>query len=179
MSRRNWFGSLSARPHRSAPCDRQTRLIFEPLGLLALNLKEEKMQIKLMAFLTFAMGALPTMRHTRYLVPALLTLVTACSTPRDPYQHYPNIPGEVLIDNDHVVVQRFIVEPGAWEGIHSHPGKQIYIHVRGGEWTVRGGGKETVGTSADGSVGWMDAVDLSEQHESGNTTIELIWVTLK
>ena len=60
MSRRNWFGSLSARPHRSAPCDRQTRLIFEPLGLLALNLKEEKMQIKLMAFLTFAMGA-PTL----------------------------------------------------------------------------------------------------------------------
>jgi hypothetical protein len=39
-----------------------------------------------------------------------------------------------------------------------------------------------VGNSADGSVGWMDAVDLSEQHESGNTgntTIELIWVTLK
>ncbi len=102
----------------------------------------------------------------------LIVLATTYSTPRDPYQHYPNIPGEVLIDNDHVVVQRFIVEPGAWEG----------IHVRGGEWTVRGGGKETVGNSADGSVGWMDAVDLSEQHESGNTgdtTIELIWVTLK
>ncbi len=112
----------------------------------------------------------------------LIVLATTYSTPRDPYQHYPNIPGEVLIDNDHVVVQRFIVEPGAWEGIHSHPGKQIYIHVRGGEWTERGGGKETVGNSAAGSVGWMDAIDLSEQHESGNTgdtTIELIWVTLK
>ena len=111
-----------------------------------------------------------------------ITKTTKPKTPRDPYQHYPNIPGEVLIDNDHVVVQRFVVEPGAWEGIHSHPGKQIYIHVRGGEWTVRTGGKETVGTDADGSVGWMDAVDLSEQHESGNTgntTIELIWVTLK
>jgi hypothetical protein len=31
-------------------------------------------------------------------------------------------------------------------------------------------------------VGWMDAIPLSEAHESGNTgdtTIDLIWVTLK
>ena len=34
----------------------------------------------------------------------------------------------------------------------------------------------------DGAVGWMNAVDLSEEHESGNTgdtTIDLIWITLK
>jgi len=33
-----------------------------------------------------------------------------------------------------------------------------------------------------GSVGWVDAVDFSAAHESGNTgntTIDLIWVTLK
>ena len=36
--------------------------------------------------------------------------------------------------------------------------------------------------SETGSVGWMDPVDMSEAHESGNTgdtTIDLIWMTLK
>jgi hypothetical protein len=34
----------------------------------------------------------------------------------------------------------------------------------------------------DGEVGWMEAVDFSEGHESGNTgdtTIDLVWITLK
>ncbi|HCQ05134.1 MAG TPA: hypothetical protein DIT99_32735, partial [Candidatus Latescibacteria bacterium] len=34
----------------------------------------------------------------------------------------------------------------------------------------------------DGAVGWMEAIPLSEGHESGNTgdaPIDLIWVTLK
>ena len=95
---------------------------------------------------------------------------------------YPNIPGELLLENDKVVVQKFIVEPGQWEGVHTHPGDQIYIHIRGGEWTVRTGGQETVSNSADGSVGWWEAIGADEQHESGNTgdtPIELVWVTLK
>ena len=32
---------------------------------------------------------------------------------------YPNIPGELLLENEHVVVQSFTIEPGQWEGIHS------------------------------------------------------------
>ena len=97
---------------------------------------------------------------------------------------YPNIPGELLLENDHVVVQKFVVEPGQWEGVHSHPGEQVYVHVKGGVWSGRRDGSERVGTrsSPDGSVGWMEAVELSEQHDSGNNgdePIELIWVTLK
>ena len=97
---------------------------------------------------------------------------------------YPDLPGEVLLENDRVVVQRFIVEPGQWEGIHSHPGDQVYVHVRGGVWSGRRNGRESIGTqpSRTGSVGWMEAVELSEQHNSGNTgdtAIELIWITLK
>jgi hypothetical protein len=40
----------------------------------------------------------------------------------------------------------------------------------------------TTNTRADGHVGWTDAIDISEEHESGNvgeTTIDLVWVTLK
>jgi predicted metal-dependent enzyme (double-stranded beta helix superfamily) len=97
-------------------------------------------------------------------------------------QHYPNVEGEVLLENDRVIVQKFVIAPGQWEGVHPHPGNQLYVHIRGGEWTVRFGDKKTTSTSPDGSVGWMDAVSLSQDHESGNTgatPIEFLWVTLK
>ena len=51
---------------------------------------------------------------------------------------YPNLAnpdGEVLLENERVVVQRFVVGPGEWEGIHSHPGDQLYVHVKGGQWS--------------------------------------------
>jgi len=97
---------------------------------------------------------------------------------------YPEIPMELLIDNDRVIVQRVQVEPGQWEGIHSHPGNQVFIHIKGGTWAARMGGVQSPTTTvrADGAVGWMEAIDLSEEHESGNvgdTTIDLVWVTLK
>ena len=99
-------------------------------------------------------------------------------------QHYPNIPMELLLENDRMIVQRVQVEPGQWEGVHSHPGNQVFIHIKGGEWSSRRGGKSTGSTVVreDGAVGWMDAIDLSEEHDSGNTgdtTIDLIWITLK
>jgi len=95
---------------------------------------------------------------------------------------YPNIPGTVLLDNDQVVVQRFLVKAGAWEGVHAHPGNQLYVHVKGGRWAVRIRGEENVSTSPTGSIGWYPAHPLSDQHQSGNVgdePIDLIWVTLK
>jgi hypothetical protein len=98
------------------------------------------------------------------------------------HQYYPNIPGKVLLENDKVVVQRFTFPPGQWEGVHSHPPDQLYIHIKGGKWTVRNGARIESGWSETGSVGWYGPVDLSEDHESvnsGDEPIDLIWVTLK
>ena len=56
---------------------------------------------------------------------------------------YPNLDdpdGQVMLENEHVVVQRFIVPPGEWEGLHAHPGNQVYVHVVGGTWSGRAGG---------------------------------------
>ncbi len=97
---------------------------------------------------------------------------------------YPNIPMKLLLENDRVIVQRVQVEPGQWEGVHSHPGNQVFIHIKGGTWAGRQRGVQSPTTTvrADGAVGWMDAIDLSEEHESGNvgdTNIDLVWVTLK
>ena len=99
------------------------------------------------------------------------------------HQYYPNIQGDVLLENEKVVVQKFTFPPGQWEGVHSHPPDQLYIHLKGGHWTVKYGDTTYPAEfSPTGSVGWYGPVPLSAQHESmnaGNEPIELIWVTLK
>jgi hypothetical protein len=82
-------------------------------------------------------------------------------------------------------VQRFVVNPGQWEGVHAHRPNMLYIHIKGGQWAGRSR-KEPEhpypAPSPDGKVGWMPAIDISEGHESGNVgkqPIDLIWVTLK
>ena len=42
-------------------------------------------------------------------------------------QEYPNVESETLLEDDRVVVQRFVLEPGEWEGIHEHPEHQLVI----------------------------------------------------
>jgi predicted metal-dependent enzyme (double-stranded beta helix superfamily) len=105
--------------------------------------------------------------------------------PHAAHLNYPNIPGEDLLENDRVIVQRFVVNPGQWEGVHAHGPNMLYIHVKGGQWAARSK-KEPEhlypDADPDGAVGWMSPIDISEGHESGNAgkePIDLIWVTLK
>ena len=75
---------------------------------------------------------------------------------------YPNLDdpdGDVLLENEHVVVQRFIVPPNTWEGVHAHPGDQVYVHVVGGTWSGRAGGESTVRRLAPESApaAWLSA----------------------
>jgi quercetin dioxygenase-like cupin family protein len=100
---------------------------------------------------------------------------------------YPNLDnprGEVLLENEHVVLQRLVVGPGEWEGIHSHPSNQVYIHIKGGTWSERRSGVQSPASlySEAGSVGWVEAVEPGVGHEYGNvgdTTIDIVLVTLK
>jgi hypothetical protein len=111
---------------------------------------------------------------------------------------YPNIPGLVLIENDQVVVQRFVVWPGEWEGPHYHPGNQLYIHIHkeGAIWDVLQAGKDSnseragrmprvpraVSLAESFGIGMEPAIPPSEYHQSGNVgtaPFDLMWVTLK
>jgi quercetin dioxygenase-like cupin family protein len=110
---------------------------------------------------------------------------SAAHPPKYRYLNYPNIPGEDLLENDWVIVQRFIVNPGQWEGVHAHHPDMLYIHIKGGQWAARSKKEPEHAypeSSPDGEVGWMPTIDISEGHESGNigkNPIDLIWVTLK
>ncbi len=74
--------------------------------------------------------------------------------PNPCHMYYPNIPGELILENDQMVVQRFIIEPGQWEGIHRHPFDQLYVQVKGGEWTVKYGDEANTFISPDGEASW-------------------------
>jgi hypothetical protein len=92
--------------------------------------------------------------------------------------------GRVILTNEHVVLQRLVVPAGEWEGVHSHPGNQLYVHVKGGYWSGKMAGEMVYSheLSETGSIGWMDAIAFSEGHNSGNTgevPIDLIWITSK
>jgi quercetin dioxygenase-like cupin family protein len=119
------------------------------------------------------------------LKPVTSASAAAGGKPKYQYLNYPNIPGEDLLENDWVIVQRFTVNPGQWEGVHAHHPDMLYIHVKGGQWAARSNKQPEhpyPKPSPDGGVGWMPTIDLSEGHESGNIgkdPIDLIWVTLK
>jgi mannose-6-phosphate isomerase-like protein (cupin superfamily) len=109
---------------------------------------------------------------------------TAGQEPKFGYLNYPNIPGEDVLENDRVIVQRFKMKPGDWEGIHAHNPNTFYIFIKGGHWLSKS--KEhpqgVPGSAKDGTVAWMDAIDLSDEHQSGNVgtnPTEVVWVSLK
>lgn len=103
--------------------------------------------------------------------------------PNPCHMYYPNIPGELLLENDKMVVQKFTIQPGEWEGIHRHPYDQLYVQVKGGEWTVQYNGEESTFTAETGSASWdPTGTTMAENHQSGNTgdePMELIWISLK
>ncbi len=105
--------------------------------------------------------------------------------PKYQYLNYPNIPGEDLLENDQVIVQRFTVEPGQWEGVHAHCPDMLFIHIKGGQWaakTYKEAEHPYPHPSPDGEVGWMPTIDIGVGHQSGNigkSPIDLVWVTLK
>jgi quercetin dioxygenase-like cupin family protein len=132
-------------------------------------------------------GATPIRMDLVTLRPVDAAADKAAPGPNHKYQYlnYPNIPGEDLLENDLVIVQRFTVNPGQWEGVHAHHPDMLYIHVRGGQWAARSKSEPEhayPAPSPDGEAGWMPTIDLSAGHESGNVgkePIDLIWVTLK
>lgn len=102
-------------------------------------------------------------------------------------QIYPNVEGETLLEDDRVIVQRFVLEPGQWEGVHEHPEHQLVIVLNGtDELTNRIGDSNRVFKRENEeelqriTSFWRPGpVYLSDDHESGNTgTRPLEWIAI-
>ena len=86
-----------------------------------------------------------------------------------------------------MVVQRFVLEPGQWEGIHEHPVNQLVIVLNStNELVYRYRGSERVFERPDDDnvrAFWRPGpVYMSDEHESGNTgnrPLEWIAITFK
>jgi quercetin dioxygenase-like cupin family protein len=93
------------------------------------------------------------------------------------------VAGELLLENEQVVVQRFTIKPGQWEGIHRHPPHQLYIQLTAGDWTYKTVDRSDNFSMAAGDVSWNEfPTELAEQHESrnaGDGAISYLWVGLK
>ena len=112
------------------------------------------------------------------------TVILFLATVGHSQQNYPNIDGETLLEDDRVVVQRFVLEPGQWEGIHEHPENQLVIVLNSTEELIyRFRGSERIfERPEDDTVRafWRPGpVFMSDEHESGNTgTRPLEWIAI-
>ena len=102
-------------------------------------------------------------------------------------QDYPNVEGETLLEDDRIIVQRFVLEPGEWEGIHEHPEHQLVIVLNATEKVVyQYRGSERVferteeGLENTPSAFWRPGpVAMSDEHQSGNMgTRPLEWIAI-
>ena len=112
------------------------------------------------------------------------TIILFIATAGHSQQNYPNIDGETLLEDDRVVVQRFILKPGQWEGIHEHPENQLVIVLNSTQELIyRFRGSERIfERPEDDTVRafWRPGpVFMSDEHESGNTgTRPLEWIAI-
>ena len=119
----------------------------------------------------------------------MLALCTLSFSPIHAEQLYPNIEGDTIYEDDRVIIQSFRLEPGQWEGVHTHPRHQLVIVTNDSDKVISTFGNkeyvfindEAVDTSP--SAFWRPGpVTLEDQHNSGNLgtrTLEWIAITFK
>lgn len=65
----------------------------------------------------------------------------------------------VILDNEHVVVQRFEQQPADWVGMHKHAGNQLVVILKDAKLVYKVDGKEEERAYKAGDVFWIDAVE--------------------
>jgi quercetin dioxygenase-like cupin family protein len=65
----------------------------------------------------------------------------------------------VVLENDHVIVQKFDSQPGDWVGMHQHGGNQLVVILKEAKLMYKEGGKEEEREFKAGDVFWIDEVE--------------------
>ncbi len=85
--------------------------------------------------------------------------------------------GEVLLDNDHVIVQKIAFEAGGWVGEHPHAGNQLVITLQEASTTYRENGEERTEKLGKNAVMWIEATEAHD-HKADRAG-EFLLVTVK
>ena len=92
-------------------------------------------------------------------------------------QSYPNVEDPtVVMENDHVIVQKFRTSVDAWTGKHTHEGNQLVVILEDTTVVYNVDGEETEEARKAGDVYWIDEV---EHDHMGKTDGEVILITIK
>jgi hypothetical protein len=92
---------------------------------------------------------------------------------------FSSLNGEVVLDNERVLVQKFVIHPGESTGSVSYPGDQLWVFVKGGVLKSKATGRSVLWR--DGRVSWQSAGSSADQGSTntGTLPIEIFCVTLK
>jgi quercetin dioxygenase-like cupin family protein len=94
-------------------------------------------------------------------------------------QVYPNMPADVVFENERFLAQRLSSEPGQWAGEHSHTASQLVVVLMGGTLTYREGGMETPVTYADGDVFSIEPTEAHDHSVTSDSQFVGILITVK
>lgn len=85
----------------------------------------------------------------------------------------------VLLENEHVRVLEYLIEPGEKEAWHTHPPKVSYIISGGTLRITTEGGDSFVADEESGNTAWMGAVGRHFGENIGTTPIRIVLVEVK
>ena len=85
--------------------------------------------------------------------------------------------GEVLLDNDQVIVQKIAFEAGGWVGEHPHAGNQLVITLQEASTTYREGDEEWTEKLGKNAVMWIEPTEAHD-HKADKAG-EFLLVTVK
>ncbi|MDT8321779.1 MAG: cupin domain-containing protein [Xanthomonadales bacterium] len=114
---------------------------------------------------------------------ALILVSLAASTPAaeqsiDPVRVSPDM-YSVLLENEHVRVVEYRIEPGQKEPWHTHPAKAMYV-IEGGRLKITlPDGTSFVADEEAGKAHWMGAVGRHYGENVGDTTVRIVMVEVK
>lgn len=96
----------------------------------------------------------------------------------DPVKVSPGI-FKILLENEHVRVVQYSLQPGGKDEWHTHPAKSSYV-VSGGILKVHlKTGETIVANEKEGTASWMDYVGEHYVENIGNTIVTIVFTEIK
>ena len=123
------------------------------------------------------------MKSTLYAALFILVLSASSSAQQKP-QHVDALIASpdiytLLLENEHVRMLEYLLEPGEREAWHTHPPKAIYVAAGGKLRITTENGDSFVVDENTGDTAWMNAVGRHYGENIGSTQIRIILVEVK